>query len=186
MKLNKGTRVVWTDPDGGNTQAGTVSKAFDSEESEVVFILTDDGGELEALLEELKVETMTHDHGFISLGKYSSARDSILHYLCLSEWSNDSFGDVEAPTGYAWRIDNDPADVHIPNSEITSVLSDWFDDNPEVKDSPELRAELVGHFLVVEDSNGFVSVHEYPSGMQLMQTFQSLEETWAEWNAQDD
>ncbi len=126
------------------------------------------------------------DHGFISLGKYSSARDSILHYLCVGEWSNASFGDVEAPTGYVWRISNDPADVHIPNTEITSVLSDWFEQNNEVTDSPELRNELVGHFLVVEDSAGFVYVVEFATESLLLTRFNALREDFDEWDVQED
>jgi len=126
------------------------------------------------------------DHGFISLGKYSSARDSILHFLCTSEWSNDSFGDVEAPTGYVWKISNDPADVHIPNTEITSVLEEWFIANPEVTDSPELRAELVGHFLVTEDSQGFIGVTEYPTANLLAVAYESLEGIFSEWAGSED
>jgi len=53
MELKTGTRVMWTDPDGGARQYGTVAVDFDSEESESVFITTDAGGELGALPEEL-------------------------------------------------------------------------------------------------------------------------------------
>lgn len=130
--------------------------------------------------------TENKDHGFISLGKYSSARDSLLHYLCEGEWSNDSFGDVEAPTGYVWRISNDPADVHIPNTEITSVLEEWFESNPEVTDSPELRAELVGHFLVIEDSQGFITVETAPSEDVLRVRYAELLEIFEIWAGDED
>lgn len=126
------------------------------------------------------------DHGFIPLGKYSSARDSILHYLCTSGWGNDSFGDVEAPTGYVWRISNNPADVHIPNTEVTSLLEEWFEQNNEVTDSPELRKELVGHFLVTENSQGFVSVQQFPSEWALKLVYMSLERDFFKWDSQDD
>lgn len=128
---------------------------------------------------------MSNDHGFIALGKYSSARDSILHFLCTSEWSNDSFGDVEAPTGYVWRISNNLQEVHIPNMEITSVLEEWFTDNPEVTDSPALRAELVGHFLVTENSQGFVSVQSLRQDV-LESVFAHLQEDFNAWNAQEE
>jgi len=131
------------------------------------------------------------DHGFISLGKYSSARDSILHFLCAAEWSNDSFGDVEAPTGYVWRISNDPEDIFdvfkFGNPmEIDSVLDEWFTDNSEVTDSPALRAELVGHFLVTEDSQGFIGVTSYPSEALLMQAYESLEGIFSGWRGDND
>lgn len=123
------------------------------------------------------------DHGFISLGKYSTARDSILHYLVTNEWGDASDGDVEAPTGWFARISNAPAEVHIPNLEITSVLSDWFDANPEVTDSEELRTELVGHFLVVENSQGFVSVEEFPTLEALESSYRERELAFYVWDS---
>lgn len=126
------------------------------------------------------------DHGFISLGKFSSARDSILEYLCNNGWANGSFGDVDAPTGYVYRISNNPADVHIPNTEVTSLLGDWFEANPEVTDSPELRAELVGHFLVNEDSNGFIHVAMFEKEETLTELYQFMENKYDEWNSDDE
>lgn len=127
-----------------------------------------------------------NDHGFIPLGKYSSARDSILHFLCVGMWSNDSTGDVESPTGYVWRISNNWEEVKPINMEINSVLEEWFTENSEVTDSPELRLELVGHFLVVEDSNGFISVHEYATKSLVLSAFESLEGIFNEWNNEDE
>jgi hypothetical protein len=126
------------------------------------------------------------DHGFISLGKFSSARDSILEYLCNNGWANESFGDVEAPTGYVYRISNTLEEVHIPNTEVTSLLGDWFEENPEVTDSPELRAELVGHFLVTENSQGFVNVTAFETEKDLLSVFQSLEDEYNEWDVDED
>lgn len=119
------------------------------------------------------------------LGKYSTDRDSALHFLCASEWSNASFGDVESPTGFIHRISNKLEEVHKPNTEITSVLEDWFT-SEEVEDTTEFRKSLVGHFLLVEDNQGFVSVHEYPTEALLIQAFESLEEIYSEWDSQDD
>jgi hypothetical protein len=133
---------------------------------------------------------MKNDYGFISLGKYSSARDSLLHFLCMSDWSNASFGDVEAPTGYVWRITNTENDVfgcfNQKNIEFESIIEDWFKENSEVTDCTEFRNELVGHFLVVEDNDGFISVHEYASEELVIQAFDSIEEIFNEWNEQED
>jgi len=122
----------------------------------------------------------TTDHGYIALGKYSGARDDMLHFLCTNEWANESFGDVEAPTGYVYRISNTLPEVHIPNTEITSVLADWFTDNQEVTDSPALRAELVGHFLVVETSTGAVNVEQFPDEPALLGRFHFLKAQYEE------
>lgn len=105
------------------------------------------------------------DHGFIPLGKYSCARDSILHFLCMSEWDDgDSFGDTSKWGSYVWKITNTPADVQQANTEFTSVLEEWLTENPEVVDSEALRLELVGAFIVSTNDQGFVYVESFEAG----------------------
>jgi hypothetical protein len=125
------------------------------------------------------------DHGFISLGKFSSARDSMLHFLSGVEWCNASGGSVEAPTGWFAKISFLPAEIHIPNTEITSVLEDWFEANPEVIDSPELRKELEGYFIVRENEQGFVTVTEVSSSYVLDAEYQKLETAFDVWDSQE-
>lgn len=117
-------------------------------------------------------------------GKYDSDRDNILHFMCVSDWSNESFGDVEAPTGYVWRISNGPADVHIPNTEVTSLIEDQLAAY-DIQDSPAFRSSLVGHFLVYEDSSGFVSVLKAPSEQALIVQFNATRERYEEWLGDD-
>jgi hypothetical protein len=119
------------------------------------------------------------------LGKYDSDRDNILHYLCTCDWANDSFGDVEAPTGYVWRITNRPADVHIPNTEVTSLIEDQLAAY-DIEDSPEFRSSLVGNFLVWEDSNGLVSVLKFPTEADLLSVYSTLQDEFYAWDSQDD
>lgn len=122
------------------------------------------------------------DHGYKALGKYSSARDDILHYLCTSAWANESFGDVEAPTGYVWRISNSWAEVKPASMDFTAVLEGWLEWNQEVTDSEELRRELVGYFLVQENSNGLVHVREYLTEAALLADFRTLERDFYIWD----
>lgn len=121
----------------------------------------------------------------MQLGKFSSDRDSALHFLCISEWSNESFGDIEAPTGYVWRISNTQDDIFGSfgrgNTEIDSVLQEWEVENIEVEQYEELRRSLIGHFLVIEDSNGLVHVIEWESEAQLVQAYNALEKEYGEW-----
>jgi hypothetical protein len=119
------------------------------------------------------------------LGKYSTDRDNILHFLCTSDWANDSFGNVEAPTGYVWRISNDPADVQISNTEITSVIEDQLK-SYDIEDSPEFRKELEGHYLIQEDSNGLVHVLKCPSKTSLVSEYNYLLNQFNAWDSQDD
>lgn len=124
---------------------------------------------------------MTVEFGYMPLGKYSSARDDILHWLCMAEWANESSGDSESPTGYFWRISNFEHDVHQKNNEFNSLIDGWFEQNQEVTDSPELRAELVGHFIVSTVSSGFVYVVKYDTERELLEAYNTLEAAYAEW-----
>lgn len=127
------------------------------------------------------------DHGYHSMGKYSSARDDILHYLCTSDWANASNGSTESPVGYFWEISNTPEDVSANNGEFNSVMEEWFNQNPEVTDSGFLRAELVGHFIVQQMDSGFVYVFSYGTEKEMMDAaYEEMENEYAEWDQSDD
>lgn len=157
-----------------------------SSPSEGVFNTTDAETGEPRVMHADNLDFSTKEHGYIRVGKFSSARDDILHFLCVSEWGNESFGDVEAPTGYVWRISNNWEEVKPENTEFTSVLEDWLDANEEVTDSPALRKELVGHFLITEDSNGLVTVEEFPTETALKNRFGHLEECFNTWNEEEE
>jgi hypothetical protein len=95
------------------------------------------------------------------LGKYDSFRDSALHFLCLNDWDNGEFGDVNGYGGYYWRISNTPEDVQVTNTEMTSVLEDWDYYKEANGASQEFRDKLVGHFLLVETQQGFVIAKQF-------------------------
>lgn len=117
------------------------------------------------------------------LGKFDSLRDSALHYLCSVDWSNASFGDVEAPSGYVWRISNTKEEVHTLNTEINSVLEDWEEINPEVSMSEEFRETLIGHFLVIENSQGLVTVYSFNTEAELVEHYEALEKEYLLWGS---
>lgn len=126
------------------------------------------------------------DHGYIPLGKYSSARDDLLHFLCTSDWAEDSSGNTESPSGYFWRISNTSEDVSQKNTEFNSVVEEWFKDCPEVTDSPELRAELVGHFIVQGVDSGFIYVYQYDNEAEMLEAYEALDEQYGQWDDQGD
>lgn len=124
----------------------------------------------------------------MQLGKFSNDRNSALHYLCSAEWSNGSFGDCTGYGRYVWRISNSWEEVQPSNTEITSLLEEWLEANPEVQDSSEFRRELVGHFLVTELDNGQVIVLKCADEGQLKHQFaymQAQYEAWAEQGTDD-
>lgn len=129
---------------------------------------------------------MAVEFGYNPLGRYSSARDDILHWMCMSDWANESSGNSEAPTGYFWRISNFDHDLAQPNNEFHSFIDGWFEENPEVTDAPELRAELVGHFIVQIVDSGFVYVAKFDTKRELLEAYAKLEADFEEWDSQDD
>jgi hypothetical protein len=120
----------------------------------------------------------------MQLGKFNSERDSLLHYMCVSEWANESFGSVEAPTGFVWRISNNWEEVKPENTEITSVLEEWFEQQGDVEDTPEFRRSLVGHFILIENDQGFVSVTQFPNEHALMEEYTARLEDFGIWDTQ--
>jgi hypothetical protein len=114
-------------------------------------------------------------------GKYSSLRDSALHYLCTNGWDNGEFGDVQDYGVYVWRISNTPEEVALVNTEFTSVIEDWFKENPEAEDDSIFRADLVGHFIVWESSQGFVSVIHFDTEEELEEKYNHFLKHYGEW-----
>jgi hypothetical protein len=111
------------------------------------------------------------------LGKFDSLRDSALHFLCLQDWGNESTGDVTDFGLYVWRISNSAEDVATTNEEFNSLFDPVL---LEFEVTEELRKQLVGHFIVFENSNGQVSVLEFPTEEDAKRVFAGLEEDYDE------
>ena len=125
------------------------------------------------------------EHGYIPLGKYNCARDDLLHYLCTSDWAEDSFGNVDEYGSYVWKISNTAEDVSINNTEFCSLLEEWFQINSSVTDSPELRQELVGHFNVTTVDSGFVYVAAYDTAEERNAIYKLAEDAYGEWSDEE-
>ena len=116
-------------------------------------------------------------------GKFNSLRDSALHYLCSNGWSTGEFGDTEAYGGYFWKTTNVWEEVQPENGEFNSVMEDWFAANPEWQDIPSFRADLVGHFVVMEVSSGQVTVVPFDSQEAMERDFNRLGDLFTKWSA---
>ena len=119
------------------------------------------------------------------LGKYSTDRDNILHFMATCDWANESFGDVDAPTGYVLRMSNTFQDVQPSNTELTSLIEDQVKAY-DIVDNDDFRESLVGHFLIWEDASGFVSVLQFATELDLLDVYKDLETEFSEWDSQDD
>jgi hypothetical protein len=126
------------------------------------------------------------EHGYTPLGKYDSARDDLLHWLCTFDWAEESFGNVDEYGAYVWKISNEAVDVFQNNGEFNSVFEQWHEQCPEVIDSADFRTELVGHFIVTTNSSGFVYVERFESQLARDVEFTIREQAWIDWDDQDD
>ena len=119
------------------------------------------------------------------IGKYDSFRDSALHFLCLADWANESFGDVSDYGVYIWRISNQRDDVMLANGEFNGVIFDWITANPECEDSLEFRESLIGHFIVSENDQGQVTVRKFDSEVGMLDMFNKYQVHYDEWDSED-
>lgn len=105
-----------------------------------------------------------------------TALEAVLQAMVTGGWANESDGDVESPQGAFARVSNSEAEVYGEPGSIVSTFSDVIamygmtDTN-----------ELIGHFLVREDSQGFVYITSYDNPIALTRDFQQLQDDYALW-----
>lgn len=109
--------------------------------------------------------------------KFQSARAEAVAVSALDA-ADDFGGNVEAPTGAYAR-------VSYPN--VDDVARWLTDDAREVATEYGVAdSELVGHWLTVEDSNGFVTVLRYDSLAELLDIYGKLEAEFDRWDSTAD
>lgn len=118
---------------------------------------------------------MPHSH------KYDSYRDSALHFLCNAGWGNESTGNTDGYGVYLTRIGNTWEDVKPSNTEFLSVIEDWPDYEDATALYPQFFTQLIGHFIVSEDSQGFVHVRHYVDEAEVKRRYDQFAEHYNEW-----
>ena len=103
--------------------------------------------------------------------KHTSARDEILYRMAVANWANDSDGDVASPAGYFWRISVAP-------EELKEISEAFAEDLEELAVAPR---DLIGHYLLKEDDQGFVAVEEFTDADYLGAGFTDQQRFFAEW-----
>ena len=102
--------------------------------------------------------------------KFSSKRDELLWIMSVEGWANESSGNTESPSNWFARF-------NIYQNELSEIRSAFDAEGfKEVTDS-----DLVGNFLVVEDSQGFVYVTKYDTQIQCREAFLELDREYGRW-----
>jgi hypothetical protein len=99
--------------------------------------------------------------------------EAVLQAMVTGGWANESGGAVDAPTGHYARITNEPTDV--------SGIVDAFEDTIHTYGLDDMGL-LIGHWLVVEDSQGNVTVTAYDNPINLTRDYLALDDAFALWD----
>lgn len=105
-------------------------------------------------------------------GKFNSARDELLHAIAGEGWATKSSGDVRCETGWFARISNPPEEM----PQVQTAFAD------EIRSSGLTDSDLLmGHFLVREHQDGFVTVTEHQNAAELAAEYAVFEEVYERW-----
>ena len=102
-----------------------------------------------------------------------TALEAVLQAMVTGGWANESDGNVEAPTGHFARVSNSAAELAEVVAAFDDVITAYGMDD---------TSELVGHFLITEDSQGFVFITAYDNPIALTRDFQALQDAYALWD----
>jgi hypothetical protein len=98
--------------------------------------------------------------------------EALFDAMITDGWANESSGDVESPTGHFARISNAP-------NEVSEVL-DAFEDVIETYGQPDT---IVGHYLVVTNDQGFITIYRFKNESELIRNYRDLEAQYGEWSS---
>lgn len=110
------------------------------------------------------------------MSKFDSLRDEFLWMMTL-DGTGETSGDVESSTGWFGRVDILSADVASLAAEILAEYN-----GP----GPFDIMQMVGHFIVRENSQGFVTVETYDNDGQAAARFAELDDAYSDWLGPDD
>lgn len=102
-----------------------------------------------------------------------TATEALFDAIVSGGWANRSDGDVESPTGHFALVSNSREEL----PELRQAFSDVIDTYGDVSDD-----DLIGHFIVTTDSDGFVDVTRYPSVVSAASEFVTLSRRYTAWN----
>jgi hypothetical protein len=101
-----------------------------------------------------------------------TALEALFQAMIYDYWFTKSSGDVESPTGYFAYVTN-------TDREILSIL-DAFTEVTDVYGVPNTE-DMIGSFVVVEDSQGGIHINRYDSDDQAHAAFMRLEADFLDW-----
>lgn len=102
-----------------------------------------------------------------------TALEELFGDMLTNGWATESTGDVEAPTGYFGRLHNATEEL----GEIRDAFSDTIDAYGDPVDD-----EIVGDFIVIRDSQGFIHITRYNNASETIDVFNAISEQYYAWD----
>lgn len=106
-----------------------------------------------------------------------TALEAVLQAMVTEGWANESDGMVDSPTGHFARISNSETEVLGWPGGISTVFAEVIA-TYEMDD----ERELIGHFLVQENDQGFVTVTSFTNPVDLTRAYEELQNAFALWD----
>lgn len=112
-----------------------------------------------------------------------TALELVMQAIITAQWSNNSNGDVEAPTGHFAIVErpSHPGELN----DMLAAIED-MDDPDNIDMIHAFEDAEPGFYAVVEDSNGLVHITGPHTQQEATEWFTKAEDAYAEWNAQDE
>jgi hypothetical protein len=101
-----------------------------------------------------------------------TALEALFGAMVAGGWATVSDGDVESPTGHFAR-------VHNATDELGEIR-DAFADTIEMYGDPG-DDKIVGDFIVIEDSRGFVHITRYDNASDTIDAYDALQDQYGAW-----
>lgn len=101
-----------------------------------------------------------------------TALEALFQAMISDGWACESAGMVDAPTGYFSWLEIKATDVRRIGEDFSDVLDTYGHPQSD---------EIVGFFLVVEDSQGFVNITRTDSEKSALAAYTRLEAEFLDW-----
>jgi hypothetical protein len=118
---------------------------------------------------------------YTALGKFSSALEELIFTLAAYEqWAEQEDGNSTDWNLYFWSLTLEPGSLDTPALATVQRLAAEIDSEDEA-----LPGSVYGHWLAMENSQGFATVQKFDSAEALAAAYAQLQAAYEAWDSQD-
>lgn len=118
---------------------------------------------------------------YVALGKFSSALEELIFTLAnYEQWAEESDGNSTDWDLYFWALSIEPGSLDAPALATVDRLAAEID-----AEDASLPESVYGHWLAMENSQGFATVEKFETEQELSEAYSRLQEAFEAWDSQD-